>query len=121
MGYARQYKVLVRPGGRLPINIIVGSGFYGRESGPRTEVEATVLGDAVEGLVVEFSRAVSGREPNYLWNGFTDAAGQVSLGISSPRQVSGYYRARARATPMGRSWAGGAAFRSIRTGARCWS
>ena len=80
----------------MPADFIVGSGFYGTEPGPRTEVEATVLGDAVEGLVVEFSRAVSGREPNYLWNGFTDAAGQVSLGISSPRQVSGYYRARAR-------------------------
>ena len=97
VGYAREFKTQTELGGRVvPYNFIIGSGFYGTESGSRTEVEATVLGDAVEGLAVEFSRAVSGREPNYLWNGFTDAAGQVSLAISGARQVSGYYRARAR-------------------------
>ena len=90
VGYAREFKRVVSS------NFIVGSGFYGRSIGPRTEVEATVLGDAVEGLTVAFSRSTSGRRPNYLWNAFTDATGHVSLTISSARQVSGYYQARAR-------------------------
>ena len=66
------------------------------DDGPRTEVEVTVLGDAVEGLTVEFSRAISGRSRDYAWNAVTDAAGQASLTISDARQVSGFYRARAR-------------------------
>ena len=78
--------------------IIIGSGFYPRHviSTLNTEVEATVLGDAVEGLTVEFSRAIAGHPPNYLWSGVTDATGHVSLTISSARRVSGYYRAQAR-------------------------
>ena len=81
---------------------VLGAGFYTGDPDhalrtvTRTEVEATVLGDAVEGLAVEFSRAITGRQPNYAWNAFTDATGQVSLTISSTRGVSGYYRARAR-------------------------
>ena len=81
---------------------VVGAGFYTGDPDralrtvTRTEVEATVLGDAVEGLAVEFSRAIAGRRPNYAWNAFTDATGHVSLTISSTRGVSGYYRARAR-------------------------
>ena len=81
---------------------VVGAGFYTGDPNralrtvTRTEVEATVLGDAVEGLAVEFSRAIAGRQPNYAWNAFTDATGHVSLTISSTRGVSGYYRARAR-------------------------
>ena len=81
---------------------VVGAGFYPGDPDrdlrtvTRTEVEATVLGDAVEGLAVEFSRAIAGRQPNYAWNVFTDATGHVSLTISSTRGVSGYYRARAR-------------------------
>ncbi len=81
---------------------VVGAGFYTGDPDralrtvTRTEVEATVLGAAVEGLAVEFSRAVAGRQPNYAWNAFTDATGYVSLAISSTRGVSGYYRARAR-------------------------
>ena len=84
---------------------VVGAGFYtgapdrALRTVTRTEVEATVLGDAVEGLAVEFSRAVAGRQPNYAWNAFTDATGHVSLTISSTRGVSGYYRASAPATP----------------------
>ena len=62
----------------------------------RTEVRATVVGDAVEGLDVEFSRAIAGRQPDYAWNGVTDANGHLSLTISSADGVSGYYRARAR-------------------------
>ena len=57
VGYAREFKRVVSS------NFIVGSGFYGRSIGPRTEVEATVLGDAVEGLTVAFSRSTSGRRP----------------------------------------------------------
>jgi len=81
---------------------VVGAGFYTGDPDralrtvTRTEVEATILGDAVKGLAVEFSRAIAGRQPNYAWNAFTDATGHVSLTISSTRRVSGYYRARAR-------------------------
>ena len=81
---------------------VIGAGFYTGDPDSalrtltRTEVEVTVLGDAVEGLAVEFSRAIAGRQPNYAWNAFTDATGHVSLTILSPRRVSGYYRARAR-------------------------
>ena len=81
---------------------VLGAGFYtGDADGDlrhitRTEVEVTVLGDAVEGLAVEFARAIAGRPRNFAWNAFTDADGQVSLTISSARQVSGFYQARAR-------------------------
>ena len=81
---------------------VLGAGFYTGDPDSdlrhitRTEVEATVLGDAVEGLAVEFSRAIAGRPRNFGWNAFTDADGQVSLTISSVRQVSGFYQARAR-------------------------
>ena len=64
----------------------------------RTEVEATILGDAVESLTVEFSRAISGRRPDYAWSAVTDSAGRAALSITSPAPpgVSGFYRARAR-------------------------
>ena len=81
---------------------VLGAGFYtgdpdlARRTVTRTEVEATVLADAVEGLVVEFSRSISGRRANYAWNAFTDADGQVSLTISSTRGVSGFYQVRVR-------------------------
>ena len=58
-------------------------------------MEVTVLGDAVEGLTVEFSRAIAGRSRDFAWNATTDASGQASLTISG-RQVSGFYQARAR-------------------------
>ena len=61
-----------------------------------TEVEATVLGDSVEGLTVEFSRAIAGRPRDYAWSGVTDAAGQVSLTISGANLGSGFFQARAR-------------------------
>ena len=103
VGYARQFisERTRADGTTLPVNFIVGSGFYGRESEVvstvSTEVEATVLGDAVEGLTVEFSRAIAGHPPNYVWSAVTDANGHVSLTISSAaRRVSGYYRAQAR-------------------------
>ncbi len=81
---------------------VLGAGFYTGDAGSdlrpvsRTEVLATVQGDAVEGLVVEFSRATSGRPANFAWNAFTDADGQVSLSITSSRSVSGFYQVRAR-------------------------
>ncbi len=102
VGYARQFADLFRQGDgtEVPINFIVGSGFYGKArevvtTGPRTEVEAEVLGGAVEGLDVAFSRAIAGRGSNYDWSAVTDAAGLLSLTISSEHGVSGYYRARA--------------------------
>ena len=102
VGYAREFKTQTELGGRVvPYNFIIGSGFYGRApevapTDPRTEVEATVSGDAVEGLTVAFSRAISGRQPDYAWSAITDANGQASLTISSADGVSGYYQARAR-------------------------
>ena len=102
VGYARVFTGPIRePGERFSRGeFIVGSGFYGRapdvvEAGPRTEVAATVLGDAVEGLTVAFSRAVAGRGSDYAWSAVTDAAGLLSLAIASADGVSGYYRARA--------------------------
>ena len=61
----------------------------------RTGVEATVLGDAVEGLTVEFSRAIAGRPRDYAWSAVTDAAGRVALTISGTDRVTGFYQARA--------------------------
>ena len=131
VGYARQFialTALTEGSGEEThgIRIIVGSGFYGSapeepegvadgpREGPRTEVEVTVLAEAVEvrvdagdevevavlevveGLTVEFSRAIAGRSRHFAWNAVTDAAGQASLTISGGWQVSGFYEARAR-------------------------
>ena len=101
VGYAREFTgEIQRPDGSVvPTHYVIGSGFYGRAAdaatGPGTVVEATILGDAVEGLTVEFSHAVAGRRPDYTWSTVTDAAGLFSLTISSTDGVSGYYRARA--------------------------
>ena len=100
VGYAREFKTKTELGGRVvPYNFIIGSGFYGRAAevatGPSTVVEASVLGDAVEGLDVAFSRAIAGRQSDYAWSTVTDAAGLLSLTIASADGVSGYYRARA--------------------------
>ena len=59
-------------------------------------VTATVLGDAIESLIVEFARTIPGRQPDYAWIGVTDEFGQLELIISSEAPVSGYYQARAR-------------------------
>ena len=103
VGYAREFtRSFQRSDGIVvSLNIIVGSGFYGRApdvvpDGPLTQVEATVLGDAVEGLTVEFSRSIAGQQPDYAYNAVTDANGYLSLTISSADGVSGYYTARAR-------------------------
>ena len=60
---------------------------------PRTKVEAAVLGDMVEGLTVEFSRAISGRRRHYTWSAVTDTAGRLELTLFPG--VSGFYEARA--------------------------
>ncbi len=103
VGYARQFtgEREREDGTTLPINFVVGSGFYMRApdiaaTDPRTVVGATVLGDAVGGLDVEFSRAIAGRPSRYDWSAVTNAKGVFILTISSPDGVSGYYRARAR-------------------------
>ena len=101
VGYAREFAAEIRrpDGSTVPVDFIVGSGFYGRAAdvatGPSTVVEATVMGDAVEGLDVAFARAISGRQSDYAWSTITDAAGLFSLTISGEDGVSGYYRARA--------------------------
>ena len=59
-------------------------------------VTATVLGDEIEHLIVEFARTIPGRQSDYTWIGVTDEFGQLELIISSEEPVSGYYQARAR-------------------------
>ncbi len=59
-------------------------------------VTATILGDEIEHLIVEFARIIPGRQPDYAWIGVTDEFGQLELIISSEAPVSGYYQARAR-------------------------
>ena len=98
VGYAREFTLTSVS--ERPQTFIIGSGFYGRapdvvSTDPRTEVEATVSGDAVEGLTVEFSRSIAGQQPDYAHNAVTDANGSLSLTISSADGVSGYYTARA--------------------------
>ena len=102
VGYAREFKGELILGERVvPLHFIIGSGFYGRapdgvSTDPRTEVEATVSGDAVEGLTVAFARSIAGQPADYAYNAVTDANGSLSLTISSADGVSGYYQARAR-------------------------
>ena len=63
-----------------------------------TLVEALVLGGHVEGLIVEFSRAISGRPRDYVWGDTTDADGRVEVTVTSPQRgrLNGFYEARAR-------------------------
>ena len=63
---------------------------------------ATLHGDADPGLTLEFSRAISGRRPDYVWSGRTDRDGSLLLTMTSlsPPGVTGLYQARAR-TPDG--------------------
>ena len=104
VGYAREFKgsLQIADGRVVPLNIIVGSGFYGRApevvvpTEPHTVVEATVMGDAVEGLTVAFARSIAGQPADYAYSATTDANGALSLTISSADGVSGYYTARAR-------------------------
>ncbi len=101
VGYARQFTGELSLSGRMvPYNFIIGSGFYGRApdvipDGPLTQVEATVSGDAVEGLTVAFAQSIAGQPADYAHNAVTDANGYLSLTISNPDGVSGYYTARA--------------------------
>ena len=100
VGYAREFKGELSLGGRVvPLNFVIGSGYYGSApvvpTGPHTEVEATVMGDTVEGLTVAFSRSIAGQPADYAYSAVTDANGSLSLTISSTDGVSGYYTARA--------------------------
>ena len=102
VGYSREFKgsIQTADGKVVPLNIIAGSGFYGRApdvvpDGPLTQVEATVIGDAVEGLTVAFARSIAGQPADYAYNAVTDANGSLSLTISNPDGVNGYYTARA--------------------------
>ena len=102
VGYAREFigEYGLPDGSGTRVAYIIGSGFYGRapeivSTGPSTVVEGTVVGDAVEGLDVAFSRAVAGRRSDYAWSAVTDAAGLFALTISGSDGLGGYYRARA--------------------------
>ena len=101
VGYAREFTLTGLT--QRPTTFIIGSGFYGRApvavpTGPHTVVEATVMGDAVEGLTVAFSRSIAGQPADYAYSAVTDANGSLSLTISNPDGVSGYYMARASNT-----------------------
>ena len=63
----------------------------------RTEVVATVLGDAAEGLTVEFARSISGQAPHFAWSAVTNDTGRLALTIPNPDEddASGLYQARA--------------------------
>ncbi len=105
VGYAREFAAEIRraDGSTIPADFIVGSGFYGRApdvvpDGPLTQVAATVLGDAVGGLTVEFARSIAGQPADYAYSAVTDANGYLSLTISSADGVTGYYTARASNT-----------------------
>ncbi len=102
VGYAREFTGTIKEvdGTTFQLRYIIGSGFYGRApdvvpDGPFTQVEATVSGDAVEGLNVAFARSIAGQQPDYAYSAVTDANGSLSLTISNPDGVSGYYTARA--------------------------
>ena len=62
-----------------------------------TAVEATVAGEATEGLTLEFGRAVAGRPVHYAWGGITGEGGSLALTLSTldPSGAGGFYRARA--------------------------
>ena len=46
-------------------------------------------------MTVAFARSIAGQQPNYAYSTVTDANGSLSLTISNPDGVSGYYIARA--------------------------
>ncbi|MCY3762174.1 MAG: LpqB family beta-propeller domain-containing protein [Gemmatimonadetes bacterium] len=64
--------------------------------GSRTKVEARILGEGAAGLILELTRAIAGRQPDYAWSAVTDSNGYGELTISGDRRVSGFYQARAR-------------------------
>lgn len=88
---------------------VVASGFYpgsdDDDDGPGVDLNSAVLdivltrnGMPVANVTVAFSRSISGRAPEYLWEGTTDAEGRTTIRIQSAnsRSASGYYIARAR-------------------------
>ena len=70
----------------------------GLPSTSTTVVEATVVGNRVAGVAVEFARSISGIAAHYAWRGITDVNGRVDLDISTLDRsgVNGYYSARVR-------------------------
>ncbi len=68
----------------------------GTPSTSTTVVQATVVGNRVGGLAVEFARSISGIAAHYAWRGITDENGRVDLDISTLDRsgVTGYYSAR---------------------------
>ena len=64
--------------------------------GSRTKVEARILGEGAGGVILEFTRAIAGRRPDYAWTAVTDSDGYGELTIASAEKVTGFYHARAR-------------------------
>ena len=86
---------LVRPGG-LALVVPLPDPADSKPTS-RTEVVATVLGNGVGGLTVEFARSITGHPPHFAWSAVTDAAGRLALTIPSPEDgdTGGLYQARA--------------------------
>ena len=88
---------LVRIGGiALDVPLPATSTHTARVS--RTAVHATVEGDEVGSLTIEFVPTGSRVQADYAWRAVTDEAGRLALDISirDPAGVSGLYQARAR-------------------------
>ena len=108
VGFAAPKRIVIGPAGtdmwvadQTGLHRLFSTDPPARETPPATplsitEVEATVLGTGVEGLTVEFARAIAGLQPDYAYSAVADAAGRVALIISSADRVSGFYQARAR-------------------------
>ncbi len=62
-----------------------------------TALDATVAGEATEGLTLEFAHAVAGRPVHYAWGGITGEGGSLALTLSTLDRsgATGLYRARA--------------------------
>lgn len=58
-------------------------------------VTVTALGSPVTGLTLELSRAIAGRQRDYVWSATTDADGDALIAVDGDR-VAGYYQLRAR-------------------------
>ena len=65
---------------------------------PRMEVTVTVedpTGGPVEGMIVEFSRSISGRRSNFVWSAVVDTQGRAELPIlATGKTANGFYLAR---------------------------
>ena len=91
---------------------IVGAGFYKDLKRAVLNITLTQNDQPVADATVEFSRSIAGRAPEYQWQGTTDAEGRTTIEIQSDNDVSGYYLAPCKKTPMATHSPHGIAFPS---------